>query len=258
MFVSSTSPRIEKCVLQLFPLKFDIVCSILLLAAPGSSVDLHFYRKRNLTDVVPLGNRVVPTDIIDIEILKEVLYFPVTYMPIRITPELTPELKSLYLQQIAYGWAEICKVNRQKTMWKSEKRKRINSNDAYELFTYTKNKNPKWNAKVTSYMNPSKSKIKGIAESRQLNDFAVKCYEKLFDCKVDGVGFVVCPIVPWMGCTVVGLVRDAKKIVEIKCPVNKENLPFEELLKVLPYLNSNYLLKEKHKAYAHIQLSMGI
>lgn len=232
---------------------------VLLVAAPGSSVDLHFNRKRNLTNVATIiSMNEVTTKPITIEALKEILYFPITNMPISVIPELTPELKSFYFQELVVGSEEICEINRKKSSWKLQKRKRINSNDAYILFTYTKNKDPNWNTEVTTYMNPSKAKVKSMADSRQMNDVGIKCYEMLFSCKVDSIGYVVSPIVPWMRCTVVGLVRDTKKIVEIRCPVRKDQESLDDILKGLPYLNSDFRIKEKHKIYAHIQLSMGI
>lgn len=229
-----------------------------LVAAPGSSVDLHFNRKRNLTDVATIGSiNEATSDLIDIGTLKEILLSPISNMPFRLIPDLTPE-QSFYLEEVLVGSDEICEITRKKSLWKSEKRKRINSNDAYILYTYTKNKDPKWNTKVTGYMNPSKTKIKGMADSRQWNNVGIKCYEMLFDCKVDTIGYVVSPTVPWMASTVVGLVRGTDKVVEIKCPVMKETEKLDEILKGLPYLNSEFILKKKHKIYAHIQLSMGI
>lgn len=222
-------------------------------------MDLHFNRKRTLTAVTVIGiDKKATADPINIETLKELLHFPTTNMPIRPIPDLIPELKSFYYQEVVLALDEICRINRNKSMWKLQKRKRINSNDAYPLYTYTKNKDPKWDTKITNYMNPSLAKIKGIVDSHQLDDVAIKCYEMLYSCKVEAVGYIVSQIVPWIGCTVVGMVKDSKKIVEIKCPVTKEFTSFDDLLKSLTYLDSNLILKEKHIFYCHIQLAMGI
>lgn len=170
-----------------------------------------------------------------------------------------PELYSFYIREVLVGLEEICQINKSKTWWKQEKQKHINSHDAYTLYTYTMNKKPDWDKKVISYINPSSSKIKAAADSHQWDDIGIKCYETLFSCKVVKVGYIVSPIVPWMGCSVLGLVKETKKIVEIKCfdtRESKETLSI--LLKGLKFLNANFTLKIKHPYYANIQLAMGI
>ncbi|KAJ8666776.1 hypothetical protein QAD02_008438 [Eretmocerus hayati] len=87
------------------------------------------------------------------------------------------------------------------------------------------------------------------------------CYFKMIKQDVVLAGLMVNPNIPWLGFSPDGLVPNLKRIVEIKCPYKFKDLPVNEMIKKLSFIDTtgeNYSLKEKHKYHCQVQLGMFI
>ncbi|KAF2896575.1 hypothetical protein ILUMI_09625 [Ignelater luminosus] len=151
-------------------------------------------------------------------------------------------------------------------LWQEARRCRITASRCYELYTYCNNKSPDWKMKIKQIVYNS---FKGNAatEYGKLHEEAAKGgYEQQFG-KLESIGIVVNPKLPWLGCSLDGLRLHGNKpykLVEFKCPVLGADNDLNTVINKLPYIkyNSNlpfpYCLNTKHIYYGQLQLSMWI
>lgn len=104
-------------------------------------------------------------------------------------------------------------------LWSEERHKRITGSKCYQLFTYSRNKNPDWNKKIEK-MNVSTAnenmKYGLIAENIARNTYIAS--QK---CDVLKLGLIVHQDMPWLGYSPDGIVvkDESTYLLEIKCPV---------------------------------------
>lgn len=199
-------------------------------------------------------------DILEISLNKPTLSQTLNFL---ILPFLASELKDFYFQHIFVDLQGVKDINR-KTLgqrnntWKIERRKRITASDAYKLFTYSKNNNPNWINKVSAYINPSNFENAAMKYGSSTEKEAFEMYEQDSKCAVKRFGFVVSPVLPWLGCSVDGFIPDLNKIVEFKCPVLGATQELRKVIPTLKYLDENQCLKTNHMYYCQVQLGMAI
>jgi len=143
-------------------------------------------------------------------------------------------------------------------MWTASRGTRITASIAYEIFTYCQNSKPDWARKVR---NTLRSEFKGNSATfhgLKWEGAARERFQEETNEKVETVGLVVNPNIPWLGASPDALVR-GKFILEIKCPLIGKKQTVTAILKDLKFLTNvegTYKLKENHKFYGQVQLTM--
>lgn len=156
----------------------------------------------------------------------------------------------------------LCKSTRlQNTQnWFLERKKRITASKCYELYTYARNKNPKWPAKIGRLISPASKKLFNCEYGIRTESEAREWYEKYLGIAVTKLGFVVHPQAPFLGCSPDGCCFENNTLLEIKCAVEGAIKPLETVLPNLRYLSYSsevgYTLKEAHTYYGQVQLNM--
>lgn len=181
----------------------------------------------------------------------------------RILPQITFDLKQFYFRNIFVDLHSVKEINRKtlgqrNNLWKIERRKRITASDAYKLFTYCKNKNPQWENKINAYMKPSNFESAAMKYGSITEAEAFEVYEEDCQFAVERLGFVISPILPWLGCSVDGFIPHLNKIVEFKCPALGASNELAQVIPTLKYLDENQCLKVKHMYYCQVQLGMAV
>lgn len=159
---------------------------------------------------------------------------------------------------------EILKLSQKSNNWLNERRKRITASSCYELYTYNKSQHSMadWRKKTKLYFKPLPN-IKNFSIGIENEPIARNLYEITTTLKVDTVGLVINPNIPWLGASPDGICVEAKKIIEIKCIVPNNSVDFSSELKKVSYLKydkalKTYSLKKKHKYYAQVQMGMCV
>lgn len=153
---------------------------------------------------------------------------------------------------------DLCKSTRlQNTQnWFLERKKRITASKCYELYTYARNKNPKWLAKIGRLISPA-SKLFNCEYGIRTESEAREWYEKYLGIAVTKLGFVVHPQAPFIGCSPDGCCFENNTLLEIKCAVEGATKPLGSVLPKLKYsTDAGYTLKEAHTYYGQVQLNM--
>lgn len=144
------------------------------------------------------------------------------------------------------------------SLWVKERRVRITACSAYELYTYYSGTKNDWDRKAALHVSSS---FKGNAATEhgiKEEPIARSVYCQAMGKRVLKVGLLVNSSVPWIGCSLDGVVPD-ECTIEIKCPVIGQTCNISDVLPKLPYLkcvNGQYTLKVKHKFYCQVQLGM--
>lgn len=237
-------------------------------AASGSAVALHFQRKRVLSDVeeVDMFENIESTDIVKSdEILDKLFNIPPVerHIKARILPQLQPHLKKFYFEKIHYDIDSVKHIARKtigqcNNLWKIERRKRITASDAYKLYTYSRNKQPKWQEIISDYLHPKNYKSPAMQYGSFTEKEAFSAYETNFKCQINRLGFVISPITPWLGASVDGFIPNLRKTVEFKCPFVGASKDISQVLPTLKYLDENQCLKINHTYYCQVQLGMAV
>lgn len=176
---------------------------------------------------------------------------------------MSDEIHSFYLRSIAVGVDAAISIERETrsqngSRWHMERQKRITASTARPIFTYAKNKSPNWSQKVLKHLNPKSIKTNTMKHGHDFEATARQKYAEYANDVVDTMGFVISPVLPWLGCSPDGFVFAKKKVVEIKCPVSGKTKNLKDMLKDLKYLNENMHLKHNHLYYAQAQIQMVV
>lgn len=145
--------------------------------------------------------------------------------------------------------------------WKQERRLRITASQCYSLFTYTKNKNPDWEKKISSYINPKQFKSASTEYGKNKEKVALDVYETQTGNLISNMGLIFNPSASWLACSPDGVDLKRNVLIEIKCPVLGATKNINDLLPELKYLkfeNNSYHLKKNHNYYGQVQLAMFI
>lgn len=89
---------------------------------------------------------------------------------------------------------------------------------------------------------------------------AIAEYERLTGQKVEHLGFIILPQMPWAGFSPDGIVSD-EKLIEVKCPLIGQERTASEVAKEVKFTeteNGEIKLRKRHPYYAQIQLGMAI
>ena len=143
----------------------------------------------------------------------------------------------------------------------TERKKRISASLARTLVTYTTNKSPDWSQKIKSYLDNKFPGNKDTAYGVRMETFARKCYERITDYTVTEAGLCINPKIPWLCCSLDGLVIGSHTI-EIKCPSVGKSKKASEMLKDLTYIDAKDIndvkLLKTNNYYCQVQLGMFI
>lgn len=147
--------------------------------------------------------------------------------------------------------------------WKEERRLRITASQCYSLYTYTKNKNPDWIKKISTYINPKQFKSSATDYGKNNEQKALDAYQTQTGFIVSKMGLVVNPSASWLACSPDGIDIPRNVLIEVKCPVLGASTNLDELLPklkktFLSFENNEWHLKHNHNYYGQVQLSMFI
>lgn len=145
--------------------------------------------------------------------------------------------------------------------WKEERRLRITASQCYSLFTYTKNKNPDWEKKISNYVNPKQFKSSATEYGKNKEKIALNSYQTQTGNIISDMGLIVNPSASWLACSPDGVDLKRNVLIEIKCPVLGATKNLSDLLPQLKYLhfkNNCFNLKKNHNYYGQVQLGMFI
>lgn len=113
--------------------------------------------------------------------------------------------------------------------------------------------------RVITYFKP-KPETKNMKIGRDQEKNALENYARNSPDPLIRLGLIVHPTCPWLGCSPDGYVDVATKtVIEVKTLINEKNDQFQIALNKVSYLkfsNGKFVLKEKHKYYAQIQVNM--
>lgn len=235
-------------------------------ATPESSVTLHFHKKRKLTELThdeaaeaqAHSNIKIIDDLLESALIKS---GQERLLKWRILPDMTVECKEFYYKYICCDITLSKSINKRtlgqkNNVWKMERSKRICAINAYRLFTYADNKKPNWDKKAEDYMNPSNCQTSAMKYGSHTESEAFSTYQEHYNCIIERLGFVVSPVLPWLGCS--GYIPSQNKIVEFKCPVLGSTKKLSDVIPTLTYLDENQCLKTKHMYYCQVQLGMAV
>lgn len=170
---------------------------------------------------------------------------------------------NFYLEKVVVTKEEainicILTTKQQNDLWRQARKCRITGSVCYELYTYTRNKNPDWNGKVQKVFF---SNFSGNADTKhgvQNEGEAKRKYEEDYGTSVTEIGLVIREEIPWLGYSPDGIVNDV--LIEVKCPVAGKKMTAAEVvlqMKCFKTDENNVLeFKTNHKFYAQIQLGM--
>lgn len=146
--------------------------------------------------------------------------------------------------------------------WDEARFGRITGSISYPLYTYYKNKHSDsdWEYKLIGTYDSS---FRGNDDTDRGLESEIKakvCYEEAKgNVKVENVGILINPAVPWLGYSADGIVHVSGKIGrlwEVKTPVKGATNGASTICEVLPYMKKENKLKEKHRYYGQVQLGM--
>lgn len=149
-------------------------------------------------------------------------------------------------------------------LWQEERQFRVTGSRCYELYTYTRNKNPNWKKKCHNYFYPVNFKSEFTEYGRKTEFSARNAFSKASRQKIIEIGLVISKPNPWLAYSSDGIiVNDDKSLLEIKCPYKGKSMNVYDAIKYefkscLIIEKLHIRLKEKHKYYAQVQMSMAV
>lgn len=145
--------------------------------------------------------------------------------------------------------------------WLRARSVRITASRARELITYVNNRNPNWESKVAGYFSNEFQGTSATAHGIRAEPWARSCYEAKTGLTVLESGLLIHPNVPWLGCSLDGIVKN-QRTVEFKCPVKGKEATASEVVRHLKFIDSSNLdqlcLKEDHSYYCQVQLGLFV
>lgn len=144
------------------------------------------------------------------------------------------------------------------SLWQEERQFRVTGSRCYELYTYTRNKNPNWKKKCHDYFYPVNFKSEFTEYGRKTESSARNAFSKASHQKVIEIGLVISKQNPWLAYSPDGIIINDDKpmeLLEIKCPfkgkaMNVHDAIMYEFKSCLIIEELHIRLKEKHKYYA--------
>lgn len=177
-------------------------------------------------------------------------------------PNVDPSHLAFYQQHILVDFDKSLSISKNTEKqctaeWHLERNKRIKASKAYELYTYTRNKNPNWRKKVMQYMKPSKYQSAAMKHGIAMEPEALSWYEQHRNVRVSKHGFTIHPKASFIGCSPDGIVFEQNRLVEVKCPLlgKSESLTLSNI-SYLYFEGGNYKLKEKHVYYGQVMVNL--
>lgn len=174
------------------------------------------------------------------------------------------------------GYVFICfKTRLNYNIWKMERKHRMTGSRCYEIFTYSKNKNPDWIKKCDNFFHPSNFKNEyvehGLINEGKARQMFIDITRKI----VIETGLIVSIINPWIAYSPDGVIflnGIPIALLEIKCPFKGKCMHVHDAIKhefssclrvnkdgsLFVDENGNYKLKEKHKYYGQLQWGMFV
>lgn len=151
-------------------------------------------------------------------------------------------------------------------VWVNERKFRITGTKCYEIFTYSKNKNPDWDKKCKKYFDPEEIGNKYTDHGIKNEDKARDQFSKITKKNVLEIGLVISTQNPWLACSPDGVILkngEPIELLEIKCPFKgktetAQNAARGEFKACLNIDGDSMTLRKKHKYYGQVQLGMFI
>lgn len=152
------------------------------------------------------------------------------------------------------------------SQWNAERKYRFTGTTCYGLYTYLKNKKPKWDEKIANHISPKNFKSvyteygkKNESKARQV---FINCTQKT----VIQVGLIISKQNPWLAVSPDGVVfHDGKPnaVLEIKCPFVGKDKGIDETVSAscrtfLTKEGENIILKRKHTYFTQTQIAMAV
>ncbi len=145
---------------------------------------------------------------------------------------------------------------------------RITGSVAHDLFTFSHQIIPDWNAKLERLyfgeFNGTVDTVYGLIKE----PVALKLYSQKLDRKtklIAPMGLIINTRYPWFGYSPDGVLKNNKglfTLLEVKCPKLGRTTTVEKLPYSLKYLtrdpDGKWKLKKKHSHYSQIQLGLGL
>ena len=178
---------------------------------------------------------------------------------------LSPDLLQFYNKNVALSKQQSVMLasntaSQCEDLWECARKVRVTGTRVYNLYTYTNNTKPDWDAKIRKVFD---SGFKGTPDTLyglENEPKARMAYSEKCSGQVIENGILVHPDVPWLGTSVDGVVVDEfgkpGPIIEIKCIVAGQVHTASELPKLAECCDKTGKLKIKHKYHGQIQLAM--
>lgn len=175
------------------------------------------------------------------------------------------------LENLTVNGVAVCENTRNWiSQWLKERRYRITGSVCYEMFTYTKNRNPDWKSKVDKFIEPKNFKTDATEYGNKFEKQARQVFKSDYPAlEVIETGLIVSQVNPWLAVSPDGVVlKDGQLIslLEIKCPMlgksNSNEAMIQNILKskssCLQQIGENTVMKQNYKYYCQVQIGMAI
>ena len=153
-----------------------------------------------------------------------------------------------------------------KAVWVEERKYRVTASTCYGLYTYSCNKNPKWEKKCETHINPKTFVSKFTEHGKKMEPEARRIFIEKTRKHVIEVGLVVSRQNLWLAVSPDGVIFEngaPVEVLEIKCPfkgaqMNIKDAIDKEFKQCLDVRGEKYVLKQGNKYYGQVQLNMAV
>jgi len=183
----------------------------------------------------------------------------------QILDTLSPDLVKFYNENVSVSAEKAIDIARDtasqnEEKWFRERKLRITGSKCYCLYTYSSNKKADWAKKIRGTFNSNFTGNQATLYGLVNGPVARSLYASKNKCTVVENGLFVNPLLPWLGCSVDGLVvNDEKKpkfSIEIKCLTAGKTKPASDIPKYEKCFDKDNCLKKRHQFYGQMQLGL--
>ncbi|XP_028131157.2 uncharacterized protein LOC114326897 isoform X2 [Diabrotica virgifera virgifera] len=237
-------------------------CALNLIKAhPTSEACLHLKRRN------AFSNEYVADDLLQASLIHAVINVDVNCSSsFQKMPHLSEEEQVFYKKNILLSIedaVDLCSktLGQSNELWKHQRKLRITGSICYNLYTFHKNRHndSEWFEKINKILYSSFTGNQATLYGVKTEHLAKEKYSAIFNNKIENVGLVVNPKLPWLGFSPDGIVyKDC--LIEIKCPVIGQKITAAEAAKTMKCFAGEFPqefhLKSSHQYYGQIQLGM--
>ncbi|XP_065290814.2 uncharacterized protein [Dermacentor albipictus] len=182
---------------------------------------------------------------------------------------LAPPVYRFYLTHTAVTQeeaVEICSstVSQNDTKWHRQRMLRITGSKCHSLYRFLPTKECTWDQKILKYLTKTFKGNDATRYGKSCERPATEEYTRKSGNEVTALGFVINPVIPWLGFSPDGVVfknGQPSVLLEVKSPVRGKHAKICELIKEkkLPYIISdreNFSLRITHSYFSQVQLGL--